>query len=121
MSLDQSAIPAAAFQRKLLSVLGCPVTKGPVDVIPTVVAADAVREGLIVSRQLGRVIGCIRNFQIDFVRFPDWRDLGPVRSEILAGNLPQRQSLQEGIRLESASSNFFDLREIGAQLMTKFW
>jgi SAM-dependent methyltransferase len=109
VSIDQSAIPAAGFQRKLVSVLGCPITRGPVDVIPTVVAADALREALIVSRRLGRVIGCIRNFQIDFVRFPDCRDLAPVRREVLAGNLPQTHSLEEGTRLEGAFSDFFQL------------
>jgi SAM-dependent methyltransferase len=103
---DTSAL-TAAFQRKLLSALGCPITKGPVEVIPTVFAADAVREGIIVSRRLGRVIGVIKNFQIDFVRFPACRDLEPIRSEILAGNLPESQSTEEGARFESAFSKFF--------------
>jgi SAM-dependent methyltransferase len=103
----QSAIPAAAFQRKLLSALGCPITRGSVEIIPTVLAADAVRDGLIVSPRLGRVVGCIKNFQIDFVRFHDRRDLGPVRSEILAGNLPQSQLFEDGTRLEGPFSDFF--------------
>jgi hypothetical protein len=72
---DDTSALAATVQRKLLSVLGCPITRGPVEVIPTVLAADAVREGVIVSRRLERVIGAIKNFQVDFVRFPECRDL----------------------------------------------
>jgi SAM-dependent methyltransferase len=120
-SPDTSCIPAAALQRKVLSALGCPISRGPVDVIPTVFAEDAVREGLIVSRRLGRVVGCIRDFQIDFVRFPEWRDLEGVRNETLAGNLPQSQSTEGGSQFESAFSSLFqftgDWRQIDDKML----
>src|ERR1700693_2985149 len=120
-SFHTSAIPAAALQRKLLAALACPITRGPVEVLPTVLAADAIREGVIVSRQLGRVIGCIRNFKIDFIRFPDWRDLSHLRAEGLAGNLPQRQTTEQVAHFEDAFSDFFrftgDWRRLEDQML----
>jgi SAM-dependent methyltransferase len=120
-SFDTRSIPAAGFQRKLLSALACPVTRGPVDVIPIALAADAVREGLIVSRQLKRVVGCIRNFQIDFIRFTGSRDLDLVRREVLAAKIPQSETTQEGALFEDAFSDSFqftgDWRHIDDELL----
>jgi SAM-dependent methyltransferase len=120
-ALDTRSAPAAEFQRKLLSVLACPITKGPVDVIPTVVAADAVREGVIVSRQLDRVVGCIRNFQVNFVRYPGADEPPGARREGLAATTPRHESTEAGTKFVSAFSAFFqytgDWRPIGHKLL----
>jgi SAM-dependent methyltransferase/uncharacterized protein YbaR (Trm112 family) len=120
-TLDSTSMPAAEFQRKLLAVLACPITKGPVDVLPTVVAADAVREGVIVSRQLNRVVGRIRNFQIDCVRYPGANGLDGARGDDPAPTVPQYESTEPGTKFVSAFSPFFqyagDWRPIGNKML----
>jgi SAM-dependent methyltransferase len=120
-ALDAKSAPAAEFQRKLLTVLACPITKGPVDVLPTVLAADAVREGVIVSRKLDRVVGCIRNFQVNYVRYPGVDDLEDARRISRAPTVPRHETTEAATQFVSAFSSFFeysgDWRAMGNNLL----
>jgi SAM-dependent methyltransferase len=120
-ALDTKSTPAADFQRKVLAALACPITKGPVDVLPTVLAANAVREGLIVSRELQRVVGCIRDFQIDCVRYAGGDDVNWARRALLGVMAPKHESTQAGTQFESVYSSLFeyvgDWRPIGDELL----
>ena len=78
-----------AAQARLLAALACPLTNGPVEVLPVARAHDAVLEGEIFNRAGARV-GAIRNFQVDFVRPGAGEPRDALRRQLAAGVLPRR-------------------------------
>lgn len=67
-SIDENNV-ADVVQSKVISRLACPLTSGSVDIIPTEICGGSILNGLIISRQLNEVVGEIKNFQFDFVRY----------------------------------------------------
>lgn len=86
---------AAIVQQKLLGRLACPITRGALEVLPLVQSAGAVKEAVLWSPRLGSVVGEIRNFQIDFVRFQSGIDVGTIRARIVEGHLPSYEEQQQ--------------------------
>lgn len=97
----------AAFQRKLIDALVCPVSKGRVEVLPLVVVGDAIKDGVIVSLDLNRAVGRISNFQIDLVRFSETDDICNLRAKFECGDLPVRLSTECGATFEGPSSTIY--------------
>jgi ubiquinone/menaquinone biosynthesis C-methylase UbiE len=79
---------AAKVQKKIIDRLVCPITKSEVEILPIAVAADAIQEGVIVSKVLNKIVGVIRNFQFDFIRFDNSYNLDVLRNEIQNKSLP---------------------------------
>ncbi|MES2978751.1 MAG: methyltransferase domain-containing protein [Pseudomonadota bacterium] len=81
---------AEEVQSKVLSRLACPETHGPLDLIRIEVANNAVRSGFLVSRHLDRIVGSIKNFQIDFVRHDEPLLSDELLQAVKDGVLPYR-------------------------------
>jgi SAM-dependent methyltransferase len=62
---DRTAAEIA--QSKILSSLACPLTRGPIDVLPREIAGAAVRNAVLWSRNLERPVGEIREFQLNLL------------------------------------------------------
>ena len=67
-SIDENNV-ADVVQSKIISRLACPFTSGSVDIVPIEICGGSILNGLIISRQLNEVVGEIKNFQFDFVRY----------------------------------------------------
>jgi SAM-dependent methyltransferase len=85
---DTNFTNAELVQSKLFSAMACPITRGPIEVLPVEVTGHAVRRGLLYSTILQKTVGSIRDFQLDFVRLRDAPSADQIRTEHRAGNLP---------------------------------
>jgi SAM-dependent methyltransferase len=94
---DLSARPGTAaevVQKKLLSRIVCPRTWGPIEVLPTVVADRAIREGLLISTILEECVGRIHDFQIDFLVGGTEHETSSLQEVISNGALPIHQTVE---------------------------
>jgi SAM-dependent methyltransferase/uncharacterized protein YbaR (Trm112 family) len=87
--LSDAQTGGEAAQARLLAALACPLTNGPLEVVPLALAGQAVLEGAIFNR-VGARVGRIANFQIDFVRLGEAEPREALRRQIQAGQLPRR-------------------------------
>lgn len=86
---------AEKVQNKLIAILACPETKGPIDIIKMEVANNAIKSGFLVSRFLGKVVGLIKNFQLDFVRYENEILTDGIIQGVRDGVLPYRSDFTE--------------------------
>ncbi len=95
MDIPDSLTSAAIVQQKLLNRLACPVTRGELKVLPLIRTAGAIKEALLWSPRLGAIVGEIKNYQIDFVRFHPVLDKDTIQARIDQGQLPSYETQQE--------------------------
>ncbi len=113
----------ADFQRKIIDLLVCPVSRERIEVLPTIVVGDAIKQGVLVSQDLNQTVGRISNFQIDLVRYSEKEDICDLRAKIKSGDLPARLSTEPGFTFKAPSSAIYkfsgDWRPIdGTDLVT---
>jgi hypothetical protein len=93
---EDDAAPIAtqgeAAQARLLAALACPLTRSPVEIVPLVVAGQAVKTAAIFNRD-GALVGRIADFQVDFVAPGEAEPLERLRRRTQAGSLPRRLDL----------------------------
>lgn len=113
-----SAPPTVAeiAQAKLISILTCPKTRGPVDVVPLELAGRAIRRGVVWSRALDAMVGQIEDFQFDFVRFKSMSasDLAKIEERIKSGGLPEYTESVPAWRSEPFTSDAIEY--VGARV-----
>jgi SAM-dependent methyltransferase/uncharacterized protein YbaR (Trm112 family) len=88
---EASATIAEIAQAKLLSILCCPQSREPVEVVVLERAGRAIRRGVVWSPKLGAMVGRIEDFQLDFVRPKPFSagEFAEAKAETARGVLPK--------------------------------
>lgn len=76
-------------QEKVLSILTCPITKGPIDIIEIERCGYAILTGILWSPILNKIVGKIKSFQIDFIYYNGDINIEEIINQKKLGILPR--------------------------------